>query len=62
MKLDDSAKGVMEDAIVAGKHVFGFSVYIQETCLLKAARAFLVIKALEDMGEVIVTDPSSQDI
>lgn len=62
MKLDDSAKGVMEDAIVAGKHVFGFSVYIQETCLLKAARAFLVIKALEDMGEVIATDPSSQDI
>jgi septal ring-binding cell division protein DamX len=42
--------------------VFGFSVYIQETCLLKAARAFLVIKALEDMGEVIATDPSSQDI
>ncbi|MBQ2452863.1 MAG: chemotaxis protein CheA, partial [Lachnospiraceae bacterium] len=30
--------------------------------LLKAARAFLVIKALEDMGEVIATDPSSQDI
>jgi two-component system chemotaxis sensor kinase CheA len=62
IKLDESAKGVMEDAIVAGKHVFGFSVYIQETCLLKAARAFLVIKALEDMGEVIATDPSSQDI
>ncbi|MCR5747173.1 MAG: chemotaxis protein CheA [Lachnospiraceae bacterium] len=62
IKLDESAVNVMEDAIDGGKHVFGFSVYIQESCLLKAARAFLVIKALEDMGEVIATDPSSQDI
>ncbi len=62
MKLDESAVDVMSDAIDGGKHVYGFTVYIQESCLLKAARAFLVIKALEDMGEVIATDPSSQDI
>ena len=62
MKLDESAVDVMADAIEGGKHIYGFTVYIQESCLLKAARAFLVIKALEDMGEVIATDPSSQDI
>ena len=62
MKLDESAVDVMSDAIEGGKHVYGFTVYIQESCLLKAARAFLVIKALEDMGEVLATDPSSQDI
>ncbi len=62
IKLDESAVDVMSDAIEGGKHVYGFTVYIQESCLLKAARAFLVIKALEDMGEVLATDPSSQDI
>ena len=62
MKLDDSAKDVMKDAIAGGKHVLGFTVYIEESCLLKAARAFLVIKALEDMGDIVATDPSTQDI
>ncbi|MBQ9443067.1 MAG: chemotaxis protein CheA [Lachnospiraceae bacterium] len=62
MKLDDSAKDVMKDAIAGGKHVLGFTVFIEESCLLKAARAFLVIKALEDMGDIVATDPTSQDI
>ncbi len=62
MKLDDSAKDVMKDAVAGGKHAFGFTVFIEESCLLKAARAFLVIKALEDMGDIVATDPSTQDI
>ena len=62
MKLDDSAKDVMKDAAASGKHVLGFTVFIEESCLLKAARAFLVIKALEDMGEIVATDPTTQDI
>ncbi|MBQ7584148.1 MAG: chemotaxis protein CheA [Lachnospiraceae bacterium] len=62
MKLDDSAKDVMKDAIAGGKHALGFTVFIEEACLLKAARAFLVIKALEDMGDIVATDPSTQDI
>ena len=60
--LDESQKNVMKDAIVSGKHVYGFTVFIQETCLLKAARAFLVFKAIEESGDVIVSSPSSQDI
>ncbi len=62
MKLDDAAKDVMKDAIAGGKHALGFTVFIEESCLLKAARAFLVIKALEDMGDIVATDPSTQDI
>ena len=38
------------------------TVYIQEDCLLKAARAFLVFKAVEDFGNIIVYNPTSQDI
>ncbi|NLG04120.1 MAG: chemotaxis protein CheA [Clostridia bacterium] len=43
-------------------NVFGVTVYIQEACILKAARAFLVFKALEELGEIIVSQPSIQDI
>nr|MCR4909540.1 chemotaxis protein CheA [Lachnospiraceae bacterium] len=32
------------------------------SCLLKAARAFLVFKALEEFGEIAAVEPSSQDI
>ena len=52
----------MKDAVVAGKHVYAFTVFIQESCLLKAARAFLVFKAIEELGEIAVSSPSAQDI
>ena len=35
---------------------------MQESCLLKAARAFLVFKALEALGEIIKSSPEVQDI
>ena len=38
------------------------TVYVQESCILKAARAFLVYKALEELGDMIVSVPSAQDI
>ena len=38
------------------------TIYIQKECLLKAARAFLVFKAVEEFGEILVYNPSSQDI
>lgn len=43
-------------------NVFGITVYVDESCVLKAARAFLVFKALEKLGEVIVSVPTAQDI
>lgn len=45
-----------------GMKLYGITVFIQEECLLKAARAFLVFKAVEDFGNIIVYSPSSQDI
>ncbi len=60
--LEEAQKDVMKDAVVAEKKVYGFTVYIAESCMLKAARAFLVFKAVEELGEIIVSNPSSQDI
>ena len=62
MKFNDSQIHVMQEALAKGMNVIGLTVYVQESCILKAARAFLVYKTLEDMGEIIVSNPSAQDI
>ena len=62
VKLDSSEKTVLAKAIKQGKNVYGFTVRVQETCILKAARAFLVFKAIEEQGEILVSNPSAQDI
>ena len=59
--LDDSAKDAIADAATNSK-IYGFTVSIQKHCLLQAARAFLVFKAVEDFGEILAYNPSSQDI
>ncbi len=62
IKLTDVEKSLYEAAKADGKKFYGLTVSIQESCILKAARAFLVFKALEEHGEIIVSNPSSQDI
>ncbi|WP_458457820.1 chemotaxis protein CheW [Pseudobutyrivibrio sp.] len=44
------------------KQLYGFTIHINKECLLKAARAFLVFKAVEDFGQIMAFDPSSSDI
>ena len=62
LKFNESQTHVMQEAAAKGMNVIGLTVYVQESCILKAARAFLVYKTLEDMGEIIVSNPSAQDI
>ncbi len=62
IKFDDTQKRVISEATSQGKGIYGITVKVQEACILKAARAFLVFKALEEMGEVIISKPSVQDI
>ncbi len=59
---DDSQIRVIREAMKQGKNVYGINVVVQETCILKAARAFLVFKAVEEKGEIIVSVPSAQDV
>ena len=62
IKLDDSEVAVLQEAKNQGKNVFGLTVKVQESCILKAARAFLVFKSIEEAGEILVSNPSAQDI
>lgn len=62
INLGESESRVLAIAKKQGRNVYGLTVKVQETCLLKAARAFLVFKAVEDLGEIVVSQPPTQDI
>lgn len=62
IKLGDVEYHVIRSAREKGNEAYGFTINIKNTCILKAARAFLVFKALEENGEIIVSLPPVQDI
>lgn len=61
-KFDEFEIDAMKEAFDKQMQVYKIDVLIDESCILKAARAFLVFKALEELGEVIKSNPSAQDI
>lgn len=62
VSLDEEEKHKLKEAADNGQNVYGMTVYVQKDCLLKAARAFLVFKAVEESAEILVYKPSAQDI
>ncbi|MBP3339040.1 MAG: chemotaxis protein CheA [Lachnospiraceae bacterium] len=52
----------IKEAFEKGIKVYKLVVHVDENCILKAARAFLVFKSLEDLGEIIKSEPYVQDI
>jgi two-component system chemotaxis sensor kinase CheA len=62
IKLNETEMETYVAAKADGRNVFNVTVKIRETCILKSARAYLVLKNLEENGYVIRTEPSSQDI
>lgn len=62
IKLGESEQVVLEAAKSQDKGIYGITVFVEESCLLKAARAFQVYKEIEEKAEVIVCNPPVQDI
>lgn len=62
IELDDTEKDKLKEAEESGLHLYGMTVYIQSDCLLKAARAFLVFRAVEEYGQILVYSPSCHEI
>ena len=60
--LTDYEISAMRSAKEEGKQLYGITVYLQETCILKSARAFLVFKSVENKGELIKSVPSTEKI
>jgi len=60
--ISDYEKATFEKAKEENLNILGITVYLQDSCILKAARAFLVFKCLEELGEVMKAEPNVQDI
>nr|MCR5374017.1 Hpt domain-containing protein [Lachnospiraceae bacterium] len=61
-EFNDGDKQAVKDKENEGLKIYGMTVYVDQKCLLKSARAFLVFKAVEEIGQIIYYNPSSQDI
>lgn len=62
IRISDYEKATFDKAKEENLNILGITVYLQDSCILKAARAFLVFKCLEELGEVMKAEPNVQDI
>lgn len=53
---------LIKEAIDKNLSIWKITVELDSECLLKSARAFLVFKTIENLGDIIKTDPIVQDI
>ena len=51
VQLADFEQHAINEAKKKGMNAYGFTVYLDPNCILKAARAFLVFKGIEEVGE-----------
>lgn len=61
-ELDDYALMVLKQSKELGNQLMWIKVTLNENCLLRAARAYMVFDQLESLGEVIKTKPTVEDI
>jgi len=59
---EEFEKKAIVKAGMLGLNVIGLTIYIQEYCVLKGARAFMVNRNLEEIGEIIKLYPNAQDL
>lgn len=62
IELSDLDKSVIQGAQESGLRAFHIVVTLAETCLLKSARSYMVMNALDELGEVVKTVPSTEDL
>lgn len=62
IEVDEFQFSILQQSIDAGFLVFYIEVNVNENCVLKAARAYMVFDALERMGEIVKATPTVQEI
>ncbi|PKM95730.1 MAG: chemotaxis protein CheA [Firmicutes bacterium HGW-Firmicutes-1] len=58
----DFEKHAFVSASKENYNCFGITLYISDSCVLKSARAFIIFRTLENLGQIIKAYPSVQDI
>lgn len=60
--LNDYVKNVLEKAKEKGLYAYKIDVKLNDNCMLKSARAFVIFNLLEETSEIIQSIPSVEDI
>lgn len=61
-EIDEFELAILSESIERGFSNYEISVELREDCLLKGARVFMVFEVLEQLGEVIKSEPSVNDL
>ncbi|MCP3026101.1 chemotaxis protein CheA [Halobacillus sp. A5] len=62
MQIDEFTRTVLEQSKEQGLFNYSINVTLREDCMLKAARVYMVFEVLEQMGEVVVAQPSVEEL
>ncbi len=62
IELSDVDKDVIKQAAETGLQAIHIKVTLADTCLLKSARSYMVMNALDELGDVIKSVPSAEDL
>lgn len=60
--IDEYQSSVIGEAVKAGNHLFQVTVTLDENCVMKSVRAYMVFQATEELGSIIQTVPSVEEI
>ncbi|HEM56061.1 MAG TPA: chemotaxis protein CheA [Thermodesulfobium narugense] len=61
-ELNDVETGIINEAFIRGLNVFVIKFSLSQGCQMKYPRAYMVLKSLEQLGEIFKTVPSVTDI
>ncbi len=60
--LDDYGLEMLEKARAGGANTYFFKIMLDEQCVMKSVRAFMIFNALEGLGDIIKSIPHTQEI
>ena len=62
LSFNEYEKNLIKQAIGQGFNCYHLVIHIDPSCVMKSARAFMIFKNLEAIGEIFKTNPSTNDI
>ena len=62
IEYSDTDKDVITEAANGGMHAYHVKVTLSDNCVLKSARSYMVMNALDQLGEVVKSVPPAEDL
>ena len=62
IEYSDTDKDVITEAANGGMHAYHIKVTLSDNCVLKSARSYMVMNALDQLGEVVKSVPPAEDL